>query len=281
MFRRYVHAAIILLVSALAVAACSTSTDRASGSDLEGRITLTGSSTIAPLVSEIAKRFEQRQPAVRIDVQTGGSSRGITDATRGMADIGMSSRALTDSEKADLVSHTIATDGVCLLVHATNPVENLTDDHIRAIYSGKVTNWRQVGGHDAPITVVNRADGRSELELFTNYFGINAADIHASLISGENQHGIKTVAGDPNAIVYMSVGASEFEAGRGVPVKLLRWNGIEASSRTVAEGRFPLSRPLILVTRPKPPALVQRFIEFARSDDMHDVVRQFAYVPVN
>lgn len=281
MFRRYIHAAITVLVSALTVVACSTSTDRASGSDLEGRMTLTGSSTIAPLVSEMAKRFEQREPDVRIDVQTGGSSRGITDATRGTADIGMSSRALTDSEKSDLVSYTIATDGVCVLVHATNPVENLTDDQIRAIYSGNVTNWRHVGGDDAPITVVNRADGRSELELFTDYFAINAADIQASLISGENQHGIKTIAGDPNAIIYMSVGASEFEAGRGVPVKLLRWNGIEASSQTVAEGRFPLSRPLILVTRPEPPALVRRFIEFARSDDMHDLVRQFAYVPVN
>lgn len=123
------------LCAGLVVAGCSAPAGGRDGSSLEGKITLTGSSTIAPLVSEIAKRFEQRHAAVRVDVQTGGSSRGITDATRGTADIGMSSRALTDPEQAELVSYTLARDGVCLLVHASNPVENLTDDQIRAIYS--------------------------------------------------------------------------------------------------------------------------------------------------
>ena len=100
---------------------------------LSGKLTITGSSTVAPLVSEIGKRFEQLHQGVRIDVQTGGSSRGITDATRGTADIGMSSRALKDSETTGVRAHTIAQDGVAILVHASNPVSNLDEAQILGI----------------------------------------------------------------------------------------------------------------------------------------------------
>jgi phosphate transport system substrate-binding protein len=212
---------------------------------LSGRITLTGSSTVAPLVSEIAKRFEKLHPMVRVDVQTGGSSRGITDAMRGTATIGMSSRALKPAEAATLRQHIIAGDGIAMLVHASNPIDNLTDAQVLAIYKGEIKSWSKVGGLDAAITVINRAGGRSELELFTEYFNVKSADLTASIVSGENQHGIKSVAGDPNAIVYMSVGASERAIAGGEKIKILRWNGIEASSKTVANGTLPLNRPLI------------------------------------
>jgi phosphate transport system substrate-binding protein len=247
---------------------------------LSGKLTITGSSTVAPLVSEIAKRFEQLHEGVRIDVQTGGSSRGITDATRGTADIGMSSRALKDSEKTNITPHTIARDGVAILVHASNPISDLDEAQILAIYKGETKNWREVGGEDAAITVINRADGRSELELFTEHFKVAASDLKASLISGENQHGIKSVASDPNAIIYMSVGASERAVANGEAVKLLKWNGIEATSATVASGKLPMHRPLILVTRTDPSPVVSAFITYARSVEVHDLVKQLSYVPV-
>jgi phosphate transport system substrate-binding protein len=247
---------------------------------LSGKLTITGSSTVAPLVSEVAKRFEQLHEGVRIDVQTGGSSRGITDASRGSADIGMSSRALKDNEKTNLTPHPIARDGVAILVHASNPISDLDEAQILAIYKGEITNWREVGGEDAAITVINRADGRSELELFTEHFKVAASDLKASLISGENQHGIKSVAGDPNAIIYMSVGASERAVANGEAVKLLKWNGIEATSATVASGKLPINRPLILVTRMDPGLLVSAFITYARSAEVHDLVKELSYVPI-
>jgi phosphate transport system substrate-binding protein len=248
--------------------------------DLTGKLAITGSSTVAPLISEIAKRFEQKHSGVRIDVQTGGSSRGITDATRGTADIGMSSRALKESEAKEVVSHTIARDGIGMLVHASNPVKNLDDAQILKIYKGEIKNWRDVGGNDAAITVINRADGRAELEQFIEYFKIKAPDITASLVSGENQHGIKTVAGDPNALIYMSIGASEQAAANGETVKLLTWNGIEASKATVSNGKLPVNRPLILVTKPDMSPLAKAFVAFATSADVHDLVTGLSYVPV-
>lgn len=231
-------------------------------------------------MSEIAKRYESANPKIRIDVQTGGSSRGIADAGSGLADVGMSSRDLKESENNGRISHTLAFDGVCLLVHASNPIAELTDEQIVAIYTGKVSNWIEVGGDDKPITVINRAEGRSELGLFGEFFNLDTADIDADIVSGENQHGIKTVAGDPNAIIYMSVGASEFEANRGASIKLLPLRGVAATSANVQSGDYPLARPLILVTKQEPPELVGQFIAFATSPEVNDLVHSQNYVPI-
>src|SRR5262249_49715812 len=145
----------------------------------------------------------------------------------------------------------------------------------------EIKRWSELGGPDTEITVINRAGGRSELELITEYFSVKAADLKASIVSGENQHGIKSVAGDPNAIVYMSVGAAEHAIAGGEKIKLLRWNGIEAPSKTVANGTFPVIRPLILVTRKGINPLADTFVVFARSSAVRDLVVQFSYVPVD
>lgn len=270
----------VKLFTALALALIVPSATVAAEETLSGKLTLTGSSTVAPLISEIAKRFESRHAGVRVDVQTGGSSRGIADATKGLADIGMSSRALKETEKTNVVAHTLARDGIAMLAHASNPVKNLDDAQILAIYTGKIKNWMEVGGPDAAITVVNRADGRAEIEQFAEYFKIKTPDMVATLVSGENQHGIKTVAGDPNALIYMSVGASERAVANKEAVKILTWNGIEASSATVASGKLPMNRPLILVSRPETTPLAKAFIAFATSAEVHDLVTELSYVPV-
>ena len=211
------------------------------------KLILTGSSTVAPLTAEIAKRFEAQNPGVRVDVQSGGSSRGIADARSRLADIGLVSRALKPDEQ-DLKSFTIALDGIGLIVHRDNPVQTLTDAQIVAIYTGRITNWRDVRGADRPITVVNKAEGRSTLELFLHHFQLKNSDIKAQVVIGENQQGIKTVAGNPLAIGYVSIGTAESEAALGTPIRPLAMNGVEASTAAVRDGRFPLSRPLNLVT---------------------------------
>lgn len=252
-------------------------------SETAEKITITGSSTVAPLVLELGKRFEAKYPGVRVDVQTGGSSRGMTDAKTGVADIGMVSRALTAEESAELTAHTIAKDGITLILHKTNPISALSDQQIIGIYSGAIINWKEVGGHDAPITVVNKAEGRSTLELFVAHFELKAPEIKAQVVIGDNQQGIKTVAGNPNAIGYVSIGTAEYDLTRGVPIKLLPLAGIEPSSESVRADRFPLSRPLNLVTAAAggaPQGVVKNFLDFARSKEVHDIVRGQSFVPV-
>lgn len=244
------------------------------------KLVVTGSSTVAPLVSEIARRFEIRNAGVRIDVQTGGSSRGINDVRNGVADIGMVSRGL-EAHETDLQAFTLALDGISMILHASNPVDTLNQQQVTDIYSGRISNWKSVGGRDARITVVNKAEGRSTLALFLDYFALKNSEIKPHVIIGDNPQGIKTIAGNANAIGYVSIGAAEFEINYGVPIKLLPLGGVDASVDAVRRGVFPLSRPLNLITRPAPQGLAKQFVEFARSTQVHDLIEAQYYVPVN
>ncbi|BAY09589.1 phosphate ABC transporter substrate-binding protein [Calothrix sp. NIES-2098] len=244
------------------------------------KLVLTGSSTVAPLAAEIGKRFESSHPGVRIDVQSGGSSRGITDARQGVADVGMVSRALKPDEK-DLKAFTIARDGVTVILHKDNPVKSLTDKQVVDIYTGKVTNWQQVGGKTGTITVVNKAEGRSTLELFTHYFKLKNTDIKAQVVIGDNEQGIKTVAGNPNAIGYVSIGSAENSEANKVPIKLLPVNGIAATTANVQNNTFPIARPLNLVTKTQPQGLAKEFIDYAQSQQVSDIVKQQNFVLVS
>jgi phosphate transport system substrate-binding protein len=242
------------------------------------KLTITGASTAAPLVAEIAKRFESENKGVRIDVQTGGSSRGVNDARAGTSDIGMVSRAL-NKEEQDLKSFLIANDGVSVILHKSNPVQSLSREQIIDIYTGKITNWKEVGGKDQKITVVNKAEGRSTLELFLGFFKLNNRDIKAQVVIGDNQQGVKTVVGNPGAIGYVSIGTAEFEAENGLPLKLLPLGGVSATTANVSNGSFPLSRQINLVSKTEPQGMAKTFIDYARSSAVTDLVKEQYFVP--
>lgn len=250
-----------------------------SRSDAGGKLALTGASTVAPLAAEIGKRFEALRPGVRVDVQTGGSARGISDSRQGLADIGLVSRPLKDDEK-DLLAFPVARDGVCVILHRSNPVASLTDEQVVSIYARRISNWKDVGGKDAPITVVTKAEGRSTLELFCAYYKLKNGDIRADVVIGDNAQGIKTVAGNPDSIGYVSIGTAEYEANQGTAIKLLPVGGIPASIENVGNGKFPLSRPLNLVVRKPPEGLIKDFIDFAQSARVHDLVKDQYFVPI-
>ena len=276
------------MIAMLSMQACSPSNAPSSTANtstptstptLQGKLVLTGSSTVAPLLSEIGKRYESKYKGVRIDVQSGGSSRGVADARQGTADIGLVSRDLKDNEK-DLQSFTVARDGVSVILHKENPLATLSNQQIIDIYTKKVNNWNEVGGKDAPITVVNKAEGRSTLELFAQFFKLKVTEIKADVVIGDNEQGIKTVAGNPNAIGYVSVGSAEYSANNGVAIKLLPVNGVAASIANVSNKTFPISRPLNLVTKATPTGLQKDFIDFASSSEVNDLVKAQYFVPI-
>ncbi len=243
------------------------------------RLIVSGSSTLAPLVSEIARRFESIHPGVRIDVQTGGSSRGIADVRRGSADVAMVSRAL-GSDETDLADHPIAMDGIAIIVHRDNPVPSLTDQQIAGLFTGRIGRWAEVGGADAPVTVVNKAEGRATLDLFLSHFGLARDTIRPHVVIGDNQHGILTVAADPHAVGYVSIGAADAEMARGVAIRLLPMDGVAPTLADVRSGAFPLARPLNLVTYGERAALTEAFMAFAASDAVLDLVEAQFLVPI-
>ena len=269
------------LVSCLLVVGCGQGARAGLGAEdsLAGKLVLTGSSTVAPVASEIARRFEEKHPGTRVDVQTGGSSRGIADARSGVADIGMASRALADDE-VDLVAHTIAQDGICLVVHGDNPVRGLDEEQVVGIYTGAIRDWSEVGGDPGPITVVTKASGRATLEVFLDHFDLAEPDIDADVVIGDNQQGLKTVVGTPGAIAFVSIGAADYEARQGSPIRLLAAGAVAPTSENVAVGLFPITRPLNLLTPDQPLSpLETAFLDFALSSEVHDLIEAQFFVP--
>ncbi|MEM9555274.1 MAG: phosphate ABC transporter substrate-binding protein [Acidobacteriota bacterium] len=247
------------------------------------KLVITGSSTIAPVISDIARRFESEHPGTRVDVQTGGSSRGLADVRQGLADLGMVSRAPKDGED-DLQWHALARDGLALIVHADNPASALREEQVRAIFTGAIDTWAQLGDElstfDEPITVVSKAEGRSTLEVFLDHFELTAPEIAADVIIGDNQQGIKTVVGNPYAIAYVSIGTAEFEASQGTPIQLLDLGTITASTDAVRRGDYPIARTLHLVTADEPEGLALTLLDYARSAAVADLIEGQFFVPL-
>lgn len=243
-------------------------------------ITATGSSTIAPLMAEIGKSYEKANPHVRIDVQSGGSSRGIADVRQGSARIGMVSRALHAGE-ADLQPVLIARDGVAMVAHKSNPVKMLTREQVIAIYTGKVKNWKEVGGADLPITVISKADGRSTLEVFAQYFSLNSRTIKAHIIIGDNQQEIRTLTTNKGAIGYVSIGSAEYEASHGAPIKMLQLDKFMPSTRNVASGAYPMARELNLVYRKPLNKDETALLNYATSPAVNKIIEAQFFIPVS
>lgn len=242
----------------------------------EERLVLTGSSTVAPIAGEIARLYEKSHPGVHIDIQTGGSSRGIIDLRRGLSDIAMVSRALRPEERDDLAGHMIARDGLVVIVHENNPIRRLSSDAIRRIYTGKARNWSDFGGPPGTIVIVSKAEGRATLELFLEYFGLESKNLTPDIIIGDNQQGIKIVVGNPNAIAYVALSTAIYSIRNGDSIALVALDGIEPTAEAVATGRYPLIRELNLVTGGTPiEPLAQMFIEFAVSERVLPVLESF------
>lgn len=243
-----------------------------------GQLRISGSSTMAPLVTAIAQRFHARYPQVEVSVESGGSGRGLQEARAGTVNIGMVSRALGEDGK-DLYSLPIGRDGVAIVIHGSNPVSSLTPRQVADIYTGKLNNWKQVGGKAAPITVIKSEEKRSSSELFTHYFQLQYKDMRSQLTAGDNVERIGMLLRDPHAILYMSVGEAERNALKGAPLKLLPIEGIPATSRAIRSGDYPISRPLTLVSKGTPSGLTKLFFEFAASSQVSDLVVAHDFVP--
>lgn len=262
-------------IAALSLAGCD---DSPEGKGPISRLVVTGSSTVAPLLAEVAKRFEDMNPGARIDVQTGGSARGITDVRNGLADIGMVSRAL-GSKEADLQGFLVAWDELAMIVHSTNSIAEIPPDKIVAIYTGATENWRDLGGPDAPISVVHKAEGRSTLEVFLKQFKIENTAVMPDVVIGENEQGIKTVEANPTAIGYVSIGAAKVAMAEGARIKLLSVTGLSADNGILPENGASMSRELNLVTAKAPEGLVKSFIDYATSPAVDDLIASHSFVP--
>jgi len=243
----------------------------------DGHVRITGSSTVAPVVAELARAFERQNPSVRVDVEAGGSARGLTDVRRGLADIGMVSRAIRPED--DVTALLLARDGVAIIVHADNPMGGLTRADVRGLYDGSYRRWTALGGPDLPVTLVHKADGRATQAVFLEYTGLDNSAIAPDAVVGHNEQAIRTVAANPGAMGYVSIGAAKAAIADGVSIRLPALDGVEASVAAVAAGRFPMARELNLVTRGKLSEAARRFLDFAHSHAARPLIEEESFVP--
>ena len=192
-----------------------------------------------PLSQKSEKRFETFHPQWRVDVQTGGSSRGISDTRQNLADIGMASRSLKADEH-DLRGTVIAYDGIGFIVHRSNPIEALQPQDIIGIYTGQLSNWKELGGRDAPITVVNKAEGRAtHSNCSSNSFNYIAGKSTRMWLLGITNKGLKPWRGIRTPSGMFSIGTAEYDSAHGIPIKLLRLGDIPASLKNGSGGALP------------------------------------------
>lgn len=249
-------------------------------SALADQLTLAGSSTIQPVAEVLGQTFEQLHPEVRINVQGGGSSVGITAPQNGLAAIGTVSRALHHEEAQKLTPTTFALDGIALIVHTSNPISGLSRQQVIDIDTGAISNWHALGWNDARIVVVSKEEGRATLELFAQYFGLTGKFVRDAIIIGPNGQAIATVAGNPQALAYVSIGSAEVAVEQGTPIKLLTLDGVAATSANVKSGAYGLTRPLNFVTVGPPRGLAKAFLDFVLTPTGQQIVAEQEFVPV-
>ncbi len=243
-----------------------------------GRLLITGSSTMCPMIDVMGKRFETLHHDVRVEVQCGGSERGVRDIREGRADIGMVSRSLKDSER-DLYGFPVARDGISIIVNKENPVMSLSNAQIVGIFTGTVTDWEQVQGPKVKVLVVLREAQKSSTELFRTYFKLKEREMTGMVFAGDNPVTIKAVASDRRAIGYVSSGFALHQEASGVSIKVLPVNNVKPTQRNIITVNYPISRPLLLVSEKFPTGLAKEFIDFALSSGNVDIIERFNYIP--
>ena len=262
-----------------ASSAAASSTSAAAGSTaaaLSGNVAAGGSTSMKNVIAALTEGFAEVEPGVTVSYDPTGSGAGITGAADKTLDIGLSSRALKDDEKADVDGTTIALDGIAIIVNNASKVEDLTVDQLKQMFTGEITNWSEVGGDDGEIVLIGREAGSGTRDGFESIVDVKDSCKYAQELTATGAV-ISAVEANPLAIGYASLSAV------GDTVKMVTVGGVECSEETVKDGSYEVQRPFVFVTN-KSVTLseqAQAFFDFATSADAADLIRTAGAVPVN
>ncbi|WP_414470526.1 phosphate ABC transporter substrate-binding protein [Methanobacterium sp. ACI-7] len=239
------------------------------------RIQIAGSTSVQPVAEKLAKKFEETHPNVRINVQGGGSSLGISSVSQGITDIGTSSRELTSREKTGLNEYIIGKEGIVIAVNNQNPITNLNKDQAKDIFSGKITNWKELGCPDLEIHVITREAGSGTRSAFETIVMGKGTKIRQDAIVQSSTESVKqAIRQDPGAIGFVSLARMTSD------VKALKIDNVVPSEETVFEGTYSLQTPFIFVVKGEPQGIVKEFIDFTLSPEGQAIVKGEKVVPV-
>ena len=209
-------------------------------------LSISGSTSVGPLAEKLADKYEEKND-IKIEINQIGSSAGITNAISGVSEIGMSSRDLKEEEIANGLKETIiAYDGIVVVTHPTNKVKDLTMEQVKQIFTGEVTNWKELGGDDMEIVVVSREDGSGSRDAFQEIVDYSSGELVRSAIIASGNGNIKTtVAMNKHAVGFISFEYIDES------ISTIDINGVEATAENVLQQTYNLSRPFLFVTKKK------------------------------
>ena len=262
--------------AASSTSAAAGSTASSTAAALSGNVATGGSTSMKNAIAPLTEGFAEVEPGVTVSYDPTGSGAGITGATDKTLDIGLSSRALKDDEKADVDGTTIALDGIAIIVNTASKVEDLTVDQLKQMFTGEITNWSEVGGDDGEIVLIGREAGSGTRDGFESIVDVKDSCKYAQELTATGAV-ISAVEANPLAIGYASLSAV------GDTVKMVTVGGVECSEETVKDGSYEVQRPFVFVTN-KSVTLseqAQAFFDFAVSADAADLIRTAGAVPVN
>lgn len=268
-------AGITFLVVGVLLAGCLGGDDE--GEEQDSTLEISGSTTVLPIASSAAEEY-QKDHDVTINVNGGGSSVGVTMAGTGVADIGMASREIKDSEMdeyPDIISIPVAKDGIAIIVHKDNTVSGLTVTQVKEIYQGDITNWNEVGGPDMEIVMVGRDSASGTRGTFDELV-LDKEDPSLDMIEQQSNGDVhSTVKTTKGAIGYVGLGYLDNEV-KGVPV-----DGVEPSISTVQDDSYPIARNLNFLTLGEAEGLAADFIDFLLSSEGQAIVEEEGFVPLS
>jgi phosphate transport system substrate-binding protein len=265
---KYVLGLIVILIIIITVYSVGT------GNNYE-RVEIAGSTSVQPVAEKLANQYMKEHPNVRVDVMGGGSGLGIRSVSQNIIDIGTSSKALKPNEKVGLNDYTIGKEGIVLAVNSDNPVNSLTKQQLKDIFSGNITNWKEVGGNDAQINLVIREDGSGTRGAFESLI-MNKTKVKSDAIVQTSTESVKlAVKQDPNAIGYVSL------AHMSSDVKAIKVDGVYPSVETITDGSYALQTPFLFITNGEPKGKAKEFIDWILGPEGQEIVKQEKIVPVN
>lgn len=243
------------------------------------KIVIEGSTTVLPIAQKAAEVFMDSNPGADISVRGGGSGVGVASLIDKNCDIADSSRPMKDTEyeKAagngvEVKANVIAMDGLCVIVHPSNTVDAMAKSKVKDIFTGKISNWKDVGGSDEKIVIVSRDSSSGTFEAFGALVLDGAKVRPDALLQASNQAVASTISRTPGGIGYVGLGYVTSS------VKAVDVDGVKANKETVLSGKYPVSRPLFMYTNGAPKGLVKEFIDYILSDKGQKLVEEEGFV---
>lgn len=276
--KKFIKAVLPVLIVGMLFTACSSTDntgDTEKKSESSATVSTDGSTSMEKVIGYLSESYMEENKNVKVTYNPTGSGSGIQAVSEGRCDIGLSSRDLKDDEKQNLEGTVVAIDGIAIVVNPKNKVDDLTIDRISKIYTGEITNWKDVGGDDAPVVLIGREAASGTRDGFESITGTAEKCKYNQELTSTGDV-IQTVSGNPNAIGYASLAAVNDS------VKAVSVEGVKASEESIQDGSYKIQRDFVLVTKKdtKLSAAAQKFFDFATSKEADDLIKKAGAVPV-